>query len=296
MQDDSYQWNNLLPYLERSFNFTPPDTSKRLQNATTDYNSGVFNDKDQGPIEVSYTNFVTPFATWMKASMEAVGIKVTRDFSSGHLLGTQYSPSTISPNDESRSSSESFIRLHQGMKTLQVYTETLARKIFFNANKEATGVEVDSGGKTYKIHASKEVIASAGAFQSPQVLMVSGIGPAEILDKFNIPVLSDLPGVGQNMWDHVYFGPSYRVNLETATRLLHDPAYLAVLTAEYTTERTGPLANAPEVLGWEKVPDSLRSNFTNNTLRDLSNFATDWPELEVCLPYLHSYDSQLTSD
>lgn len=283
MQDDSYQWASLLPYLEKPVNFTPPNTSKRLQNATTDYNPEVFNDRDHGAIDVSYTNFVTPFATWMKASMEAVGIKTTRDFSSGHLLGAQYSPSTISPKGQSRSSSDRFIRLSKGVKTLQVYTETLAKRILFNANKEATGVEVDSAGITYKIHASREVIVSAGAFQSPQLLMVSGIGPAETLDTFNIPVLSELPGVGQNMWDHIFFGPSYRVNFDTATRLLRDPVFLVEATLQYATEQTGPLANAPEMLGWEKIPESLRSDFTNSTLRDLSNFADDWPELEVCL-------------
>ena len=89
---------------------------------------------------------------------------------------------------------------------LKVYTETLARKIVFDSNKKAVGVEVQSLGLPYTIHASKEVIVSAGAFQSPQLLMVSGVGPRETLENLDIEVVSELPGVGQNMWDHILFG------------------------------------------------------------------------------------------
>ncbi|MGG6498183.1 UNVERIFIED_CONTAM: GMC family oxidoreductase N-terminal domain-containing protein, partial [Bacteroidetes bacterium 56_B9] len=75
---------------------------------------------------------------------------------------------------------------------LRVFTLTKAKKILFE-NKRATGVRVTSGGFIpYTIRARKEVILSAGAFQSPQLLMVSGIGPASTLRRFNIPVIQDL--------------------------------------------------------------------------------------------------------
>jgi choline dehydrogenase len=69
----------------------------------------------------------------------------------------------------------------------------------FDSDKKATGVEVDTGGLKYVLHAKTEVIVSAGSFQSPQLLMVSGVGPAESLRKHGIDVISDLLGVGQNM-------------------------------------------------------------------------------------------------
>jgi choline dehydrogenase-like flavoprotein len=94
----------------------------------------------------------------------------------------------------------------------------MAKKILFSGTT-ATGVSVLSVGNTtlVKMNARKEVILSAGAFQSPQLLMVSGVGPASTLKKLNIPVVAKLPGVGQGMQDHVFFGPSYRVNVPTLT-------------------------------------------------------------------------------
>jgi choline dehydrogenase len=94
----------------------------------------------------------------------------------------------------------------------------MAKKILFTKTK-ATGVQVQSNGATTNLQANKEVIVSAGVFQSPQLLMVSGVGPKATLEKLNIPVVADRPGVGQGMQDHVFFGPSYRVNVPTITRL-----------------------------------------------------------------------------
>jgi choline dehydrogenase len=93
----------------------------------------------------------------------------------------------------------------------------MAKKINFSGTT-ATGVTVNSTLGTFQLKATKEVIVSAGAFQSPQLLMVSGIGPAATLKKLNIPVVQNRAGVGQGMQDHIFFGPSYRVNVPTLTR------------------------------------------------------------------------------
>lgn len=115
----------------------------------------------------------------------------------------------------------------------------MAKKILFDSNKNATGVLLESALIPYIISARKEVILSAGAFQSPQLLMVSGIGPAAQLQKHSIPVLADRPGVGQNMQDHIFFGPSYRVNVPTLTRIATDPVYLAAQIAVWALNHTG---------------------------------------------------------
>lgn len=69
--------------------------------------------------------------------------------------------------------------------------------------------------------------------------MVSGVGPAEQLQQFNIPVIADRPGVGQNMQDHVLFGPSYRVNLVTATRVANDVVYALNEAVRWALEQKG---------------------------------------------------------
>lgn len=102
-----------------------------------------------------------------------------------------------------------------------MYTQALAKKIMFETNKTATGVSVETAGMLYNLTATKEVIVSAGAvrmlehvtqsqayadlhplfqFQSPQMLMVSGIGSKDVLEKYGINVVVERPGVGQNMW------------------------------------------------------------------------------------------------
>lgn len=111
--------------------------------------------------------------------------------------------------------------------------------------------------------------------------MVSGVGPKNTLQDHNIPIVSSLPGVGQNMWDHFLAGPSYRVNVPTHS-VLGNPSLLAAATAEYITNHTGVLTNnGGDFFGWEKLPDEERNSQLSNDTRDkLAAFPADWPELE----------------
>lgn len=215
--------------------------------------------------------------------MQAIGMNRTTGFSSGNLLGYHYSQSTIRASDQTRSTSAEYIytAVDQGLANLKVYTQTLAKKVVFDSNNTANGVEVSSLGIGYTIHASKEVIVSAGSFQSPQLLMVSGIGPKETLAEFDIPIIVDAPGVGQNMWDHIMFGPAYQVNFDTLDRVLHDPVILAESLAEYIADGTGALSsNVVEFIGWEKLPTKYRETWSTETQEALAQFPDDWPEVE----------------
>lgn len=118
----------------------------------------------------------------------------------------------------------------------------MAKSIVFDANKKTTGVKVKTLLLSFTLKATKEVIVSAGAFQSPQLLMVSGVGPSDQLQKLKIPVVADLPGVGQNMQDHIFFGPSYRVQVETLTKVATNVAYLLEQVAVYKTTQKGYIA------------------------------------------------------
>ena len=108
---------------------------------------------------------------------------------------------TINATTQTRDSSEtSFLRSQLDNYNLVVYQSTLGKRILFDDSKTATGVVVDSEGLSYVLTATKEVILSAGTFQSPQLLMVSGVGPRSSLEKQDIPIVAERPGVGQNMW------------------------------------------------------------------------------------------------
>jgi choline dehydrogenase-like flavoprotein len=281
VDDDSYTFQNTLPYYEKSGKFTPPNMSKRFANSTPEYNANAF--PQNGPLQITFANYAQSFSTWLKAGFAAIGIGEAPDFNSGSLMGAQYCTSTIRPADQTRSSSAtSFLlsAIQKGLRNLKVYTATRAENIVFNAEKKATGVRVKTGLVSYTLHASKEVIVSAGSFQSPQLLMVSGIGPRDQLEAHGIDVISELPGVGQNMWDHPTFGPSYPVALTTLTKEARDVAYLTEQILLYTKQE-GTLTNpVADFLAWEKIPQSLRSQFSPSTLQKLAQYPADWPEVE----------------
>ena len=287
VNDSSYQYDNVFPFYQRTVRFTPPNTAIRDRNATAQYNESAFG-SGNGPLEVSYTNYPMPFSSWMKLGMTAIGINETNDFNSGSLMGSQYCTSTIRPVDQTRSSSHAaFLNKISQMPHLIIYQHTLAKKIVFDSSNRARGVSVSAGESAFTLRAEREVIVSSGVFGSPHLLMVSGIGDAEILAQYGINVVSDLPGVGQNMWDHVYFGPTYRVRVTTLTRIARDLLYLISQAMEYLRYQRGPVASpVTDFLAWEKIPRRLRSRFSSQTKADLSQFPSDWPEVEVRNQYI----------
>ncbi|KAL3448414.1 hypothetical protein BJX65DRAFT_317565 [Aspergillus insuetus] len=296
--DDSYTFDNTLPFFKRSTNFTPPDTQARLANATVKYNAGSF-EASGGPLEITYPDYAMSFSTWMKLGMDAIGLLESADFNNGEVNGYQYCASTIRASDQTRSTSaSSFLKL-ENLKMLKVFDKTLAKRILFDDQKNAVGVEVAGQlGFLSNITATKEVIISAGAFQSPQLLMVSGVGPKDQLEEHNIPIVAERPGVGQNLWDHPFFAPSYRVNVETFTRLANDLGYLASRGIEFLLKHSGPLTNpVADFIAWEKIPVNFRSNFSSETQDSLADFPRDWPEVEYMsgAGYVGNFSNLLTT-
>ncbi|RDA82800.1 hypothetical protein CP532_6288 [Ophiocordyceps camponoti-leonardi (nom. inval.)] len=283
--DDSYRFDNLLPYYKRSLNFSPPRPHTRKANSSAVYY--VPRDFDLpgrgGPVQVGFTNYVSAWSTWLESGLKSLGMKAENNYNYGQLNGYHYATTTIRPSDGTRSSSASFVfeAKKQRLYNLRVFLRTQATRILFDGYKRATGVEVLHKGAYYKLQARKEVIVSAGAYQSPQLLMVSGIGPVEELNRFRIPIVSPLAGVGQNMWDHIFFGPDYAVKFQTRDHFVVYPEALEEATALYHATGTGPLSsNVPEFLAWEKLPARYRAHFSPETVRELDDFPPDWPEVE----------------
>ncbi|KAL9629342.1 MAG: hypothetical protein Q9204_005326, partial [Flavoplaca sp. TL-2023a] len=256
------------------------DPNFRFANGTPEYDLTVLGD-GSGPLSVTFSHYVQAFGTWATRGLSAIGIPIIKNFQSGALLGQSYSMFTINATEMTRDSSEtSFLRRGPAYPNYIVYQSTLAKQILFNGNNTATGVLVETQGLQYTLHATKEVILSAGVFGSPQLLLVSGIGPAATLREHQIPIIAPLAGVGQNMQDHIYFGQSYRVNAPTFSSL-SNPLFAARAALDFNTNASGILTNpTTDVLAWEKVPTHLRSNFSSTTLASLSRFPPDWPELE----------------
>ncbi len=107
------------------------------------------------------------------------------------------------------SAANAYLKPAMGRPNLKVITGALTRRVLLE-NRVATGVEYDAGGKTRRAGADREVILSAGSVGSPHLLQLSGIGPGEVLQAAGIPVLHDLPGVGENLQDHLEYYFQYR--------------------------------------------------------------------------------------
>ncbi|KAI0130910.1 putative GMC oxidoreductase [Daldinia grandis] len=277
----AYSFEKFFPYFTKSQKFTPPvgGTYDRFANSTPQYDPSKLGTK--GPVSVIYPKYAQPFSTWARKGLEAIGLKPQRGFESGNLSGGySYALAAIRREENTRESSETaFLRPHLGghNPNLITFISTLAKRVVFDGKKRATGVLVDTLGLQYTIRARKEVIVSAGAFQTPQLLMVSGIGPKDTLEKHGVEVLQDSPGVGQNMRDHVLIGTSYRVNIRTAAAF-GDPEQAALFEKQYA-HGNGPMtSNGVDLLGWERLPRKLLTNATASALD--SSFSSDWPELE----------------
>ncbi|KAK5125723.1 hypothetical protein LTR85_011997 [Meristemomyces frigidus] len=287
--DQSWTFDNLLPYFSRGIHYSPPNTELRAANASVPApaNPQVYS-ATGGLLQVSHPNFAQIFASYVNGAMRESGIPEHRDFSSGRLLGSQYAPLTISyPNEERSSSEASYLRtaLRSGRKNLKVYPHVLAKRVLFSENKTATGVELFASShgntNTFVLNARKEVVISAGVFQSPQLLMVSGIGAQDQLKAHNITVLADHPGAGTNMQDHLDFGPIRETNIENGIGAETDPALRGAVEDEYKVNRTGPLTGAGvDYIGWEKLPAPYRVNLSQAAIQDLARYPPDWPEIE----------------
>lgn len=289
VDDQSYTLGNLTPFFNRAVTFTPPG-ERSLNNVTTNYDASSFSNSG-GPVQVGYGYWLTVWASFLEKAFNALGIQEHTEFNNGRLLGYHYSQSTLRSRDQTRSSSVAYIHAagsdSKTSQNLKVFTHTQVRRVLFDQSSprpKASGVEVSAllGLAQYNISARREVILSAGAFQSPQLLMLSGIGPTDELSEHGIGQIVSAPGVGQNMWDHVLFGPSYSVKFPTVGSMLLRPVALASALVDYVTKAIGPLTYIADILGWEKLSklDNYRNKFSESTLNALATFPDDWPEVE----------------
>lgn len=275
--DDSYEWNNVLQYYQKSCNYTMADAALRPANQSVANDTGAFI-RGGGPLKISYPNWANPLGSYYPSAYEQVGLKPLPGINTGELIGWAVPTSVLDPDYETRSSSQtSFLNLALQTTRLQVYPSTMVQQIIFDSNKTATGIIAQVAGLNFTLTARKEVILSAGAVQSPQLLQVSGIGPASMLKNLGIPVVKDLPGVGQNMQDNPLYFVSY------STPYVIPPATLNNYAPEYIFNKTGPLTNpGTQTAAFDKALDKPWSNASASTIQAFNDaYPADWPEVQL---------------
>ncbi len=190
------------------------------------------------------------------------GIERTEDFNSGDNAGVAY----FDVNQRSGwrwNTSKAFLRPAKTRQNLTIWTQAQVEKLTFetvDGAVQCTGARVNHKGQSRIVTARRETILSAGAVNSPQILQLSGIGPAALLRQHGIDVLRDAP-VGENLQDHLQIRAVFKVNgTRTLNTLASNLFGKALIGAEYLFKRSGPMSMAPSQLGAFTRSDPNRSH------------------------------------
>ncbi|PLW06482.1 hypothetical protein PCANC_26569 [Puccinia coronata f. sp. avenae] len=280
--DSDWTFEKRFEDYQKSVSFTAPKHDLRREVPEAQYDGLAFT-KANGPVQISYPNMAQPFSKYMQLSLNEKGIPTSKDFNRGTLAGVQYASTTINPKDGHRSTSRTFFAAARSRNNLVVYTTAMVKRIILGKSTppRAEGIEFvyTLTGFSDKLLATKEVIVSAGAFQSPQLLMVSGIGPKDQLEANKITLRVESPNVGQGMQDHIFFGPTYPVHsIETLTRIAANPLYLTSQLLNFTLHQLGPLSNnVADMISFERFESSKLKKLNATSL---SAYPADWPHIE----------------
>ncbi|KAK9308520.1 hypothetical protein QLX08_001511 [Tetragonisca angustula] len=247
-----WSYEDVLPYFKKS-----EDNRNRFYTETRYHSTG-------GYLTVQESSYQTPLANAFVKGGQEMGYEA-RNINGEQQTGFMIAQGTT--RDGSRcSTAKAFLRPAKWRKNLHVALEAHVTKILIEpSSKTAYGVEFVREGETLRVHAKKEVIVSAGAVNSPQLLMLSGIGPTEHLSQHGIPVIQDLK-VGHNLQDHIgSLTPTFILN-ETIS-YTESQLYNAYDILNYAIFGKGPLT----VLGGVETFGFVNTKYVNAT--------DDYPDL-----------------
>lgn len=236
-----------------------------------------------GPIYLGWSDYIFPFVANWVPSWEALGLK-NRDLAAGSTHGVTITPSTMDQTTQTRCDSKcGYIDPIGDSQRLVILTGYQVTKILFNGtdtdgNQVASGVSFSrwDGDAVHAVQARKEVILAGGTVGSPQILQLSGIGPASVLQQAGVDVLKDLP-VGYNLQDHfsatMYFNAAKEI--DTWGKFWGDANAQAAALTEWTNSKTGVLTYINEAVGYISSADIAGGAAGATTLASSVNVAQE---------------------
>ena len=231
--DPSWRWEDVLPLFKQSEDY--------YGGADAAHGSG-------GEWRVEQQRLSWEILDAYRGAMIEAGIPPTDDFNRGDNEGCGYF--LVNQRRGVRlNTARAFLHPIASRSNLTVFTEAHVQKLRFEGRR-CTGVEFSRGGRDEFAPSAIETILAAGSVGSPQILQLSGIGPAALLGEHGISVVHDLPGVGENLQDHLQLRMGFKVkNVVTLNQRVHSVVGKASMALEYALFRTGPLTMAPSQLG-----------------------------------------------
>ena len=264
-------WDNVLPYFIRM--------EKNQRGA------GPLRGRD-GPLGVSDIGDKDQLAEAFIQACQQVGIPVNDDFNGSRQEGAGFYQLTTWRGKRC-STAVAYLRPARNRNNLKIEPDALATKILMD-KKRAYGVTYMKDNQVFSVHANREVIISAGAVQSPQLLQLSGLGPEDLLKRHGIDLVHHLPGVGSNLQDHLQIRVIHRCNKPITTNdMLKSPLRKLGMGIKYFLFRTGPLSIGINQAGAfvrsrddVKIPDlqfhfaALSADLPGAPLHDFSGFTS----------------------
>jgi choline dehydrogenase len=224
-----WAWEDVLPYFKRAETWKGGDASNPERG-------------QDGPLSVSPTRLKRKIVDkWLDAAV-AAGYKRNPDYNGSDQEGVGYFQLTI---DKGRrcSSAVAYLKPARNRKNLTIITHAQAEKLLIEEGA-AKGVIANIKGQSQIVRARREVILSAGAIGSPQILMLSGIGAAHELKAKGIEPICDLPGVGKNLQDHLQARPVFKTTLSTINIETNNIFKQGMIALQYAISQTGPMTMA----------------------------------------------------
>ncbi len=223
---EGWDWDSVLPYFKKA------EDQERGGDAY--HGTG-------GPLRVSDQPHQWELARAMLAATIEAGVPPNPDFNGARQEGAGWYQTTTN-NRRRWSAAAAYLRPARKRANLVVRTEAHATRVLIE-NGRAVGVAYRTPRGAHVARASGEVVVAGGVYGSPQLLQLSGLGPAGLLASFGIPVLADMPGVGANLQDHFNTYVSFRCALPVTLNELHrSPVRKLVAGAQYALRRAGPMA------------------------------------------------------
>jgi choline dehydrogenase-like flavoprotein len=205
-----------------------------------------------GPLAVADPREPSPLSRDFVAAAVAVGMNANDDFNGAVQDGAGLYQVT-QRRGRRWSAADAFLRPAARRANLTVATGARAVRLLWQGER-AVGVEFVRHGRIQSVRVEREVLLAAGAFQSPQLLLLSGVGPASELERLGLPVVQDLPGVGADLQDHPVVGVAFAVAAPTEL----ERAASGLALARWLLARRGPLtSNVAEAGGFVRTSASL---------------------------------------
>ena len=214
---------------------------------------------DDGPLSVSNMRIQRPITDAWVAAAQSAGYKFNPDYNGAEQEGVGFFQLT-SKNGRRCSAAVAYLNPVKSRENLQIITRAQVEKVVFDGTRASAVQYRDRSGSLQTIKASREIILSGGAINSPQLLMLSGIGEKEQLADHGIDVVADLPGVGKNLQDHLQARLVYKCNEPTLNDEVSSLWGQARIGLKYLMFRAGPMTMAASLAtGFMKTHEDLET-------------------------------------